>query len=363
MIIPNVFLRQHDSATFRRFLLAHTVEQIVDYDFGAFGAATVPAAIVIFRTSPAAASQHIQFQHSDGTMQSIPQITFALLPDAQFNPQLAAIQPILEALATRCAPLAAFATSHEGIHSGNIRHKLFTRMPDGTTTHPLLKGSDIERYAIHWGGWYVRYDPTLIDRQSGDYASLRDKQLFTTPKIWTRQTGDRIIATWDDTISYADNTLHATQPRRDCPLSPLYLLALLNSRLLTAIYRALTGEQGRALAQVKLVFLRRLPIRRIAFTTPLEERQQMVRQGVAVVETAHEREAMALVDRWLNDGFEDVIHDLLAWLAQQMMAATQHNVARAAAIDHLIDQIVERLYGVAIETIGRGQPSHHEGYR
>jgi hypothetical protein len=47
-------------------------------------------------------------------------------------------------------------------------------------------------------------------------------------------------------------------PRPDADLFPL--LACLNSRLLTALYRALAGEKGRILPQVKVARLHALPI-------------------------------------------------------------------------------------------------------
>jgi len=128
-----------------------------------------------------------------------------------------------------------------------------------------------------WGGWYVNYDSCLIDRAKGDYASLREERIFTLPKIWTRQTGDSIIATWDIQGFYSDNTLHSTQLREGIRISPLYLVAALNSRLLTFVYQEWTQERGRTLAQVKIAFLRQLPIRRIFFTTPEVKRTERVK--------------------------------------------------------------------------------------
>lgn len=343
MIIPNVFLRQHDSAPFRRFLLGYTIERIIDYRFAAFGAATVPTAVLIVRAAPAPIDHGVTISDTNDTHRSVQQSILAELPDAQFSAQLADAMPLLQQIAAISAPLATFATSHEGIHSGNIRHKLFTQEAD-TNAKPMLKGSDISRYDLRWGGWYVRYDPALIDRSQDEYASLRDERLFTEPKILTRQTGDRIIATWDDQGFYTDNTLHSTQVRPDCDLSPFYLLALLNSRLLSGIYQTLTGERGRALAQVKLVFLRRLPIRHIQFNMHEQKRKQIVKQ---ILEDWPERvdHILHAIDGWLAEGCTGVIHDLLVVLAQQQL--DHGDVCR----DELIDHTVERLYGIQISDL------------
>jgi hypothetical protein len=339
MIIPNVFLRQHDSAPFRRFLLDYTIEQIIDFRFAAFGTATVPTAVLIVHAAPAPDDHSVTLSDTSGASESVLQATMTQLPDAQFSAQLAKAMPLLQRIEAISLTLEQCATSHEGIHSGNIRHKLFTQEAE-INAKRMLKGSDISRFCLHWGGWYVRYDPALIDRSQGDYASLRDERLFIEPKILTRQTGDRIIAAWDDQGFYADNTLHSTQMRPECALSPWYVLALLNSRLLSNIYQILTGERGRALAQVKLVFLRRLPIRSIRFTTSEQQRDQIVKQILGEQGAAKKDYILQKVDSWLAAGCTDLIHDLLVALAQQRLNHDE------PSLDELIDQIVERLYGV-----------------
>jgi hypothetical protein len=134
------------------------------------------------------------------------------------------------------------------------------------------------------------------------------------------------------------------------------VLAVLNSRLLTYVYQIRTGERGRTFAQVKLYDLRRLPIRRIEFTTPADERERLVEGAKARAEEAVQAlaasgivgshvpldravlsraasPALALVDERLSADPEqsDVVHDLLAHLAERMIAMHQEKRARVEA--------------------------------
>ena len=105
-----------------------------------------------------------------------------------------------------------------------------------------------------------------------------------------------------------------------------YVLAVLNSRLATYCFRTLVGESGRVFAEVKLVDLAKLPIRRINFITPDDER------------TCYRDEARLLYQRCLQEqgepdcvmGFvddhllqepeaSDVVHDVLVLLAEEML--------------------------------------------
>jgi len=87
----------------------------------------------------------------------------------------------------------------------------------------------------------------------------------------------------------------------------------------------LVQEDDRTFAEVKPINLRRLPIRRIQFTTPAAERGRLAAEGKALAEKAvATREfapILAFVSAQLDADPErsDVVHDLLAHLAQQMI--------------------------------------------
>jgi len=90
---------------------------------------------------------------------------------------------------------------------------------------------------------------------------MRTPGIFERPKILTRQTADEIIGTYDTEQYYYSNTLHGTTITSK-NYDPLYVLGLLNSKLITWYYRSTTAEEGKVFAQIKIALLRFLPIKK-----------------------------------------------------------------------------------------------------
>jgi len=332
MILPNVFLLQYEAEKFRRFLLDHTLVRICDLGFGVFEQATVPSAILVVENSPPNGNV-VQFsQTTDETVspKKIPQSFFGQLPFAQLNAKLdPAILKILRKIEANSVLLKTFVEIHEGVHSGNIRHKLFFRRRQGRNPKKMLKGSDINRYTLSWGGWWVNYDPKVINRQRGEYASLREESIFRGPKIFSRQTADRIIATIDTKDFYSDNTLHSTKVLPGSPYGLHFLLGVLNSMVTSFVYRQRTQEAGRPLAQVKIIFVKDLPIPRLNLANHNQKAQ-------------HDK-LVSLVDRML-----DLVPKLRKGKSQAERQALQQQVE---ATDRQIDQLVYQLYGLTPDEI------------
>jgi len=179
--------------------------------------------------------------------------------------------------------------SHEGVHSGNIRGKLF--LPPGSsspnsTVKPLIMGTShgdkIGRYQLTWAGWHVHYDPNLIDNQNSEYASLREERIFLSPKLFVVRTGDIFALALDRKQFYASNNLFCLLKRLETkePYELEFILGLLNSSLLQWYLHAYIAPRfGHLYTETKIKHLDLLPIRRIAFTTPKEERERLVEEG------------------------------------------------------------------------------------
>ena len=91
----------------------------------------------------------------------------------------------------------------------------------------------------------------------------RYKELFSSPKILVRQTGDNIIAALDQSTGYycidSVNVVQLNASTRD-ESRARFLVGLLNSEVLNFYYREISQESGRVMAQVKPSRLRLLPI-------------------------------------------------------------------------------------------------------
>jgi TaqI-like C-terminal specificity domain len=187
---------------------------------------------------------------------------FLVNTDCRFNLYLGSrLYKCLERIRQLTRPLGAYLEFHEGIHSGNVRAKLFVDGYAGREYRRLLhRGSEVSPFRVSWGGRWVRYDRSLVNRAAGEYANLGRARYFTQPKLLVRRTGDRIIGALDGRGFYASNNFFVAQPRLgvDIPLTGLEML--LNSRLATWYFRAIQPRTGRLFAEAKITHLQELPV-------------------------------------------------------------------------------------------------------
>ena len=108
--------------------------------------------------------------------------------------------------------------------------------PDNSWT-PLLRGSLIQKYKVTWSeNYWIQYGRWL--------AAPRQPEIFEYPnKIVIRQTGDAIIATIIDNKFICRNNLHICIPRNG-KIELMYILGLLNSKLMDFIYTYINPEKG-----------------------------------------------------------------------------------------------------------------------
>ncbi|RQV95185.1 hypothetical protein EH221_06670, partial [bacterium] len=118
---------------------------------------------------------------------------------------------------------------------------------------PALKGDSIRRYEIRDGYWFEFKKENITGRTTD-----RNK-LGTSPKILLRKTGDRIIATYDNSGIFPEQSLYFLYNNRT-QMDFRFLLGILNSRLLTYYYRAKSLTNKKSIAQVKKKDLDLLPI-------------------------------------------------------------------------------------------------------
>jgi len=120
---------------------------------------------------------------------------------------------------------------------------------------PLLRGSLMNRYQILWDqNYWISYGVWLAEpRFSAKFDSIE--------KIVIRQTGDSLIACYDNNQFICRDNLYIIRNFDDGDVNLKYILAILNSKLLTWYFRnILNPEQGKAMAQVKRGHIQELPI-------------------------------------------------------------------------------------------------------
>jgi len=185
------------------------------------------------------------------------------------------------------------------------RSSLVTEHKVSGSQIPVLKGDSIERYAVRKVYWFDFRVENLTGR-------TRDPaKLGASPKVLIRKTGNGLIAAYDDSGKFPEQSLYFLfNTRRDIfsdssGLDLKFVLGILNSRLMGIYYRARCLTNPRTIAHAKTADLARIPM-------PSPEPEQ------------HNR-LVALVDEALK--------------------------GRTEAIEDRIDELVCRLYGVDMEDL------------
>ena len=97
----------------------------------------------------------------------------------------------------------------------------------------------------------------------------REENIFLkSRKLLGVITQDRIIVALDDSQFFATDGLYLLSFREN--INYYYFLGILNSKLFVFLYRLLTLEKGRVLAQVKPTILKKLPIISLDFSNKIE---------------------------------------------------------------------------------------------
>lgn len=159
----------------------------------------------------------------------------------------------------------------------------------------LLSGGEIRRYSITYAGNYILYDKSKL------HSGFKDADYFS-PKIFMRQTGDTIIASYDDVHYLCLNNLHVGN-LIDQHYDLKYVLACLNSSALNHYYHLISLEFGRAMAQTDIETLELLPIKQAS-----EEQKNAIVKLVDRLLTLHRQPAQKQIQAEL-DGVDRDIDD------------------------------------------------------
>jgi len=179
-------------------------------------------------------------------------------------------------------------------------------------SRPIIRGRDINRYYLKWTGRYIQYGNWLWCPRKIIY--------FEGDKIFLRQTADSLIGTyWKEPMYCLDSVHSIISLQEDKHYNLRYILAILNSSLGNFLYKLLITETGKVFAQVKLTFLRQIPIKKATVT--------------------QQNSIISIVDKILAITKEEDY--LVDFLKQDKV----HNYKKQ------IDQLIYKLYGLTSEEI------------
>jgi hypothetical protein len=257
--------------------------------------------------------QNLNYTFVETSLSGAPDYKVVLAPEATALGNRLLLNPLF-------VTLGSLSISTQGL-AGNLYN----------TTKKRTKNN---RYAYLENGQVFRYS---IELSKVAYTSMADKPSLVgfyekKPKILVRRVisrQDRLMATYFDQEMVFRKDINPFLVQHE-HLSPLYLLGLMNSKLISYLYvntsSIATKDDFR---QTTLSELRRLPIRAIDFTNPEEKKMQ--------------GNLVALVDKML--GLHKQVHKSSFDSEKEPMQR------QIAATDKKIDDLVYKLYGLTEEEI------------
>lgn len=385
LILPNVTFYSHEYTRLRELWLDnYHIKQLRNLGDGIFKGVTTPSSIIIAQmqnniSDPIVGFSDYRHIPRDFLFERLHKNTIELrqsqlkaIPGYTFVEDVVGLQLLLRLYKT-CTILGELTKEvSSGVVTGSNVAFLLTddeihqKSIEQSAVWSLLRGEDIHRYSspqkpplsIIYASWdfdavihpntmqhLEPYRDKLKKRREVVQGKMpwyalhwsRNRTLYSSPKIICRQTADTLIAAVDTYGHCVLNTVIVIRPR-DSAWSPFFWVTVLNSRLLRYVYNLLVQEEDRTFAEVKPVNLRKLPIRRISFTTPEEDRIRLRDEAIAAYTSGDHAAVLAAVEACLTADPEqaDVVHDVLAYLAQQM---TTMNVQRHEQLTYFLTDL------------------------
>lgn len=189
---------------------------------------------------------------------------------------------------------------------------------------PCYTGRDVNRYSLTWGDLACLDDE--VARSGGCWDSAKHD---AKNKLVTRQIGRYPDFAIDVAGWHCLNTMFMVN-LRETQFDPCYVLGLLNSSLMRALWLDRFYDQRRTFPKIKGTYLKQMPILRLDLSNAAEK-------------SSHDR-------------MVKLVEQMLALHKQVSAAKTPHEKTcldrQIAATDAQIDRLVYELYGLTEEEIG-----------
>ncbi len=333
-IVPTTVLNNVYAETLRGFLMDKCcIEQIAVARGRVFADADVHTTILVLRREAAQDIRENQevlatdqlseeFAESPSFHSRTRQATFGSLPGRIWNIQVNDNNsPLIRRLMSENTPLEKLSKINRGLITGD-RDKYFSKTKRTAQHVPILTGSDVHRYRVDPPSEYI-----LFKRPKTAGGCWDEEMHFSSHKIVVRQ-----ISAWP-TATILPEPLAVTgnifTVRAENAETELYLLGILNSRLVGFFWRTLFADFKTSFPQVTIFSLAQVPIRE-ADLSDLAQKERfgeiVTRVKAILAANGDAQRAKADKDRRLYEN-------------------------QCAALDRQIDRLVYELYGLTEEEI------------
>jgi hypothetical protein len=343
-IVPDSWTQSVYSQKLRKFILQNSIlKSIVDLPSTVFPNVTVDTIIYIVENAHPVGHDSIEIVKFDNTITNprcfivrmIPQSDFLVSEKAQIRFSVSNdIKNIILKIESQSGLLGTILETVRGINAydrarGQPEYIIKSRAYHSETRKdptyvPLLMGEDLGRYVNRWNhDHWISYGEWL--------AAPRETRFFLSDKILVRKllSSGRIVSYLDTEQFYTDQQLYIGLLRQSYNISIYFLCAILNSLIMSIYYVHSYRENGQLFPQLTVDAFNRLPICCISFTTPAPERSRLAQELPELYRSGKFDDILAHVEDCLPKDSQgnfipeqeksDVVHDLLAFLAEQML--------------------------------------------
>ncbi len=306
MITPNTFIAQPRYSDIRKFLLQFNIEQVINLGDNVFSEAVVPTAIVCLSNDTF--GNKFNFIDAQVDNKFIGDIREGILEEINFEDILStkdfSFKPKYVLKSNELFLEDVFVLKDGGIQ--HHRSGIGLKNKGGNNLRDRIYSNDSKKFKNVKKVWYGKLlKPYSLEEDTDEFFNLDFKKCLKSnesvsfskeafsiaEKILWRQTASHLVATIDTTGAWFRNTIQCGWIRDEykSKLELKYILALFNSNYFKYLYGKIVSESsGKVFPQVKLTYLRQLPIKMI----PKNEQKVFVK----------------LVDKLLN-GRADIIDD------------------------------------------------------
>ncbi len=218
---------------------------------------------------------------------------------------------------------------------------------------PTLQGEHLARYAIQWDGRsWISYGSWL--------AEPREKRFFQGKRLLLREIiGEKFLTNVLDEEFVVDRGIYvALQGNQTIDLH--FVLALFASSLLIFWFKEKFSEKDELFPKLRVAHFNMLPIRIIGFSTSQDKRTDVVNTAKSYYGESNHLALLAWVDAELAANRNDTIHDLLAFLAEQMITLNKDKQTALEAFWLDLEGVTDAKTFDTLRNKGKQQASLHK---
>jgi len=382
-IMANKWMRANYGESLRTWMKSRCIEEIVDFgDLPVFPEATTyPCVLRLSGNHPESSFKTAEVKTLDFSClgsyvnENSYTINQSGLDDSGWSLVSEGVQELLKKLHRMGVPLGDYVEGkiYRGVLTGlneafvideDTRARLIAEDPNSAKLiKPFLAGRDIKRYELPESDKYLIFTRRGVNIE--DYPAIEcylaqfKERLMPRPADWSgggwngRKLGSYQWYEIQDSIDYylefekPKIIVPAIVPRAsygfDCrdyysndktsiiPTDDLYLLSILNSKIADIVISYISSTKRGGYFEYKPMYVQQIPIRRISFSTPEPERGFLVSELQGLYAAGRFDEILSRVEFCLPKDAEgeksDVVHDLLAYLAEEMMEMNKQKQA------------------------------------